>query len=98
MPAGTSSVSRIQGRQTEWQWYYDFAFAKRVGEELYDVRNDRDQTNNLAADPNFAKVRADLEKQLMDELQRTGDPRLVDNGKYYETPPVIGKAREDKDE
>jgi hypothetical protein len=26
----------------------------------------------------------------MGELQRTGDPRLIDNGKFYETPPMSG--------
>ena len=26
----------------------------------------------------------------MDELKRTGDPRVVDDGKFFETPPMAG--------
>jgi hypothetical protein len=28
----------------------------------------------------------------MDELERTGDPRLVDDGRFYETPPMAAPA------
>jgi hypothetical protein len=31
----------------------------------------------------------------MDELQRTGDPRLIDDGRYYETPPLAGPLPKD---
>jgi hypothetical protein len=31
----------------------------------------------------------------MDELQRTGDPRLVDDGRYFETPPLAGPLPKD---
>lgn len=30
----------------------------------------------------------------MDELRRTGDPRLVDDGKFFETPPMAGPVAE----
>jgi hypothetical protein len=26
----------------------------------------------------------------MDELLRTGDPRVIDGGRYFETPPLAG--------
>jgi hypothetical protein len=32
----------------------------------------------------------------MDELRRTGDPRLVDDGKFFETPPMSGPTDEDR--
>jgi hypothetical protein len=31
----------------------------------------------------------------MAELERSGDPRLVDNGKFFETPPMAGPIPED---
>jgi hypothetical protein len=49
----------------------------------------------VAADPAYAQVRAGLEQRLMDELRRTGDPRLVDDGRYYETPPLAGPLPKD---
>jgi N-sulfoglucosamine sulfohydrolase len=57
---------------------------------LYDLAKDRDQVRNVADDPNYATIRENLEQRLMEELKRTGDPRLVDDGKYYETPPMSG--------
>ncbi|MHB9008645.1 MAG: hypothetical protein ACYDC1_17155, partial [Limisphaerales bacterium] len=41
-------------------------------------------------DPAYATVRAELEQRLLDELKRTGDPRLVDDGRFFETPPMAG--------
>jgi uncharacterized sulfatase len=75
---------------SKWQWHYDYAFGKRPGEELFDLRSDPDQTVNVAADPKYAKTRADMEQRLMGELTRTGDPRLVEGGKFFETPPMSG--------
>jgi hypothetical protein len=41
-----------------------------------------------------ASIVAQLRKQLLDELKRTGDPRLVDNGKFFETPPMAGPVQD----
>ena len=37
---------------------------------------------NVAADPNYKAIADKLRKQLMDELKSSGDPRLVDDGKF----------------
>jgi len=79
-----------QRNETRWKWHYDYAFGRRPAEQLFDLRNDPDQTVNVAADPKYAETRATLEKRLMDELKRVGDPRLVDGGKFFETPPMAG--------
>lgn len=76
--------------EPEWKRHYDLAFAKRPREELYVLARDPHQVNNVAADPQYAKVRAELEQRLLAELKRTGDPRLVDDGRYFETPPLAG--------
>ena len=31
-----------------------------------------------------------LRKRLMDELKKTNDPRLVADGRFFETPPMAG--------
>ena len=51
-------------------------YAKRPLEELYDVRADPDQVNNLAANPAVAATKEKLWLQLRAYLQQTGDPRI----------------------
>lgn len=74
----------------QWKRHFEWAYGKRPREELYDLKADPQQTKNVAAEPRYAATKAQLEKRLMGELQRTGDPRLVDDGKFFETPPMAG--------
>jgi arylsulfatase A-like enzyme len=78
----------------KWKPLYDLAYGKRPREELYDLKSDPHQVHNVAANPQYAKVRGELDSRLMNELSRTGDPRLVDNGKFFETPPMAGPVNE----
>jgi len=79
-----------QRNSPEWKSHFDWVYGKRPKYELYDLRKDPHETKNVAEDPAYAKIHAQLEKQLMEELSRTGDPRLIDNGKFFETPPMAG--------
>lgn len=74
----------------EWEKHYQWVYGKRPKYELYDLRQDPHETKNVADDPAYAAVKADLEKRLMAELSRTGDPRLIDDGKFFETAPMAG--------
>ncbi len=85
-----------QRNNPQWKPLFELAYGKRPREELYDLKSDPHQVKNVAADPRYAGVRADLERRLMDELRRTGDPRLVDDGKFFETPPMAGPAAADR--
>ncbi|MBA4148044.1 MAG: sulfatase [Verrucomicrobia bacterium] len=79
----------------KWKYHYELAYGKRPREELYDLKRDPHQVHNIAANPKYAKSRAQLEKRLMGELKRTGDPRLVDDGKFFETSPMAGEGSGD---
>ena len=68
----------------------EHAYGKRPREELFDLKKDPHQMQSVAADPAYAAVLARLRERLMDELERTGDPRLVDGGAFFETPPLAG--------
>jgi arylsulfatase A-like enzyme len=81
----------------KWKAHYEWVYGRRDGVELYDLKADPHQVKNVATDPAYAKVRAGLEQRLMDELKRTGDPRLVDDGKFFETPPMAGPTGAGKD-
>lgn len=75
---------------SEWKAHFDWVYGKRPKYELYDLEKDPHETKNLADEPAYATIRADLETRLLDELTRTGDPRLIDDGKFFETPPMAG--------
>ncbi|MBW8015691.1 MAG: sulfatase [Planctomycetes bacterium] len=64
--------------------YYDLSFAKRPGEELYDITKDPDNIKNIAADPKYAKVKARLSAMLIAELTATKDPRVIGGGEKFD--------------
>jgi N-sulfoglucosamine sulfohydrolase len=78
----------------QWKPHFESAYGKRPREELYDLKADPHQTKNVAADPAYTKTRAALEQQLLAELRRTEDPRLIDDGRFFETPPLSGRVRD----
>ncbi len=70
-----------------WKWHYDYAFAKRPAEELYDLKSDPDQTRNLAGKSAHAAQKRALAEQLMKVLTQAGDPRVLDDGQMFERAP-----------
>jgi len=71
----------------KWKWHYDFAFAKRPGEELYDLKKDPEQNNNIAADPAYAKSKQEMSARLMKLLTDAKDPRITGDGQTFERSP-----------
>src|SRR6185437_2929007 len=69
------------------KWQYDYAFAKRPGEELYDLRKDPDEITNVAADPVYAKMKRELAGRLLKTLADAGDPRVTGDGETFERSP-----------
>jgi hypothetical protein len=49
--------------------------------------------HNLAGHQQYAALEEELTKRLLDEMQRTGDPRLIGEGQFYETPPMAGPLK-----
>ncbi len=73
--------------------YWDLAFAKRPGEELYVIADDPDQIVNRAGDPELQSVKQELAKRLEAELQRTGDPRALGGEVLFDEYPYFGQTR-----
>jgi len=67
--------------------YFDFAFAQRPEEELYDLKVDFHQVYNVAGEDRYADVKSDLSTRLMQVLKETGDPRVTGDGSTYDKPP-----------
>ncbi len=71
---------------------YHLAFAKRGPEELYDLRKDPDQLNNVIDDPAYKSVKEHLAKRLTELLTQTKDPRVIGGGDKFDTYPYLGGA------
>lgn len=80
------------GQEEANRRFYELAFAKRPAEELYDLKKDPDEINNVAEDPAYAEAKAQLKARLMAELERTGDPRVTGDGSTYDKPPFAGPS------
>ena len=70
--------------------FFNNAFGKRPYQELYDLKSDPHQTKNVASHKKYEKVINLLHNKLMKELKDTGDPRVIDDGNFFETPPLSG--------
>ncbi len=93
--AGPTKAWLVSARNDPmWKAHFEWVYGKRPREELFDLKADPHQTKNVVNDPAYASIRSSLEKQLLDELQRTGDPRLVDDGRFFESPPMSGPVNE----
>ncbi len=73
--------------------FFDHAYGKRPREELFDLKKDPHQMKNVAADPAYAATVQQLRSRLMTELKSTNDPRLVNQGEFFETPPMAGPIK-----
>ncbi|HBL47512.1 MAG TPA: heparan N-sulfatase, partial [Planctomycetaceae bacterium] len=72
---------RRDGKQEAfWQW----AFGRRPGEELYAISEDPECMQNLATLPAYQDQKESLKKQLQDELTAQKDPRVLGNGSVFE--------------
>jgi uncharacterized sulfatase len=88
MDAGPTKAWLIAHRNDDrWRWHFDYAFAKRPAEELYDLRDDPDQVSNLVGDARYATTRQTLAARLEQILTEAGDPRLVEKDCRFERPP-----------
>ena len=83
--------------EPKWKFYFDHAYDKRPRIELFDMKQDPHQMKNVANDPEYAEVVKELQRWLLDELKRTGDPRLENNGLFFESPPMAGEVKGSRD-
>lgn len=93
MDASPTKTWLIQHRDdAAMKKYYDFAFAKRPLEELYDLRKDPDQVTNLADDPAYASQKQELGERLLKILADAKDPRVTGDGSTFDKSPYSDGA------
>lgn len=85
----------LHRKDPQWNKLFVHAYGKRPQVELFDLKQDPHQMHNVAGSEDYATIRQELEQRLMQELKETGDPRVIDDGKYFETPPLAGPLPDD---
>ncbi len=76
--------------EVEWKWYYDYAFAKRPADELYDLRTDPEQTKNVAGETAYEEIKKELSARLHKILTEAKDPRVLGDGSTFDKTPYAG--------
>lgn len=61
------------------------ALGKKPAEELFDLRRDPHQLNNLAGNPEFSGIKAKLEERMNGRLKSIKDPRMFGEGWKFDT-------------
>lgn len=85
----TKDLILLQQNDPQNKHYFQWSFGKRPAEELYDIKIDPFQLNNLAFKPGFQDVRDELSKQLLQYLTETKDPRILGTPETFEKAPYF---------
>ena len=94
MDAGPTKAWLVARRNDpQRKTFYDHAFGKRPAEELYDLRKDPAQMNNVAGESSYQDARTEMSSQLMKVLNDTRDPRVTGNGMKFEQSPFTDPAQ-----
>lgn len=72
--------------------YFHLAFDRRPEQELYDLREDPHQLNNVADSPRYQSARKKISAELTAYLRKTGDPRITGNGDIFDQYPFWGSG------
>lgn len=91
MPGTTSEFGDVDGGPTKafivdnrsdpaTKPFFDLSFGKRPSEELYDLRTDPYNINNVANQPSYASVKSELSTKLKEWMKKEKDPRFNGGG------------------
>jgi arylsulfatase A-like enzyme len=86
-------ILQNRDKDAEHKRAYELCFGQRPAEELYDVRKDPDQVNNLAANPEYQQILKTMGGQLQNTLATLNDPRAADpHYAGFDTHPYLGRG------
>jgi arylsulfatase A-like enzyme len=70
--------------------FFNYCFGRRPAEELYDLKADPDQVNNVAADPSLAQTKRQLAAEVDRMMHETQDPRAKGPTDFWDKVPYTG--------
>lgn len=83
----TKTVILNLRRTGEQPKFWQLCFGKRPAEELYSLSSDPDCVKNLADNREHAKLKQQLQEQMIAELKAQNDPRMSGRGDYFDKVP-----------
>lgn len=89
---GSPTKVFVMTHRDEYPRHFDFAFSARPEFELYDLKKDPDQVNNVASESEYAEALDELTNRLMRILRETGDPRVIGDGGTFDRKPFVDPA------
>ena len=90
-PTKTYIIS-FRNRDEQHRLAYRLAFEKRPSEELYDLKQDPEQIQNVAGRIDYQAVKKQLKELMARELQESGDPRSFGHGDQFDRFPYFGRV------
>jgi hypothetical protein len=76
----------------KYRGFFEMACAKRPPEELYDIRRDPAQQNNVASNPKYTSAKEKMAAALKEYQTRTKDPRGTGAPVIWDTSPYYGAS------
>lgn len=89
----TKSVILEARRKDPGDRHWALCFGRHPAEELFHIGEDPDCLRNLAAAPECQARKAEMHRQLVDELKKQGDPRMSGHGADFDNYPYAGESR-----
>lgn len=86
----TKTYMMEHGDELQVKKLFELGFGKRPAEELYDLRTDPGELNNVADKPEYANIKDKLAAALTAELKATHDPRVIGGADAFDNYPYYG--------
>ena len=74
-------------RSDESSDFWKYSFGMRGEEELYNISSDPECLINLVADPGYNPLKQRMRLQMVQELEKQEDPRIMGNGDIFDKYP-----------
>jgi len=81
-------------RNPDTAYFWQLSFGKRQPQELYNITRDPECMVNLADDPAYGDIMADMASEMTARLVEEGDPRVFGNGGIFDSYPDVSGARQ----
>jgi len=83
-PSPSKSYMMEHKEEHDVKKLYELAFLARPKQELYDLKKDPDQLNNVAEEKEYARFLKQMDKMLTEKLKESDDPRIYGKGYLFE--------------